>query len=135
MNVGFARLAARMPCIARRWLAILPPPVASLIDQSTWETWANGPNFIGSAYLDPVYDPDVLYVSFGPAWVNIDWLTIKTGDRIQIRSPDDATLYQDWVATEEFVEAYPGGHVAVGGGGPLIGLTRLTPVEVVLTPV
>jgi hypothetical protein len=132
MNVAFARLAARAPCIARRWLAILPPPVTDKVDHVVWDSWAHGPSFVGSTVNDPVYDPDTLYVSYGPGWVNIDWPTLVVGQHIQIKSPDGSILYQDWVATDVFVVAGAGGHVAVAGaGGPLQGLSEGTPIQCV----
>lgn len=132
MDVGLARLAAKAPCTIRRWFATLPPAVPNKVDLVTWDSWVHGPSFVGSTVNDPVYDPDTLYVSYGPGWVNIDWPTLVVGQRIQIKSPDGTTLFQDWVATAAFIVSGVGGHVAVAGaGGPLIGLSEGTPIQCV----
>ena len=36
---------------------------ASKTDQSIWDSWVHGPGLIGSTQLDPVTNPDTLYVS------------------------------------------------------------------------
>jgi hypothetical protein len=111
---------------------VVPPAPTILMDLVTWDSWAHGPNLIGSTYNDPVNPTDTLYISFGSAWVNIDWTKMQVGQRIQIWSTDGVTRYQDWTATAAFIAADPGGHVDVSMFDPAsVGLSAGTPIQCV----
>jgi hypothetical protein len=97
------------------------PGTVTKVDQTTWDTWAGPPGVVGATSLNAVNPSDVLYVSYGPLWVNIDWTKVKAGDKIQIKTPDGVTLQQDWTASAAFIPQAPGGHVAVSSvAGPFI---------------
>jgi hypothetical protein len=133
LDTGKFRMTAEPRVGQPPTIEVVPPPVPTeKVDLVTWASWAHGPSFIGSTYLDPVYADDVLYVSYGPGWVNIDWTKLQVGQRIQIRSTDGTTILQDWTAIESFVVADPGGHVHVNAfKTDSVGLSEGTPIQCV----
>jgi|SRR4029077_7106415 len=164
MDPGLARLTRRLPATTRRWLGAPPgynffpwqgqnvdsprgvtgtsdvgpplvPPIVTKTDISVWDTWTAGPGLIGSTYNVPLYHDDVLYVSYGSAWVNIVWTSIKVGDIFQIKSQDGTRLFVEYAATTGFSPGGSGGSVSVSStGGPLDSPGVGTTVQVVLTP-
>ena len=107
--------------------------VVTKSDTAISGSWAWGANYIGETLTGAPAPVDVLYVSYGTMWVNIVWPTVKAGANIQIWSQDGATFYQNWTATGDFIVADPGGHVAVAGGTPLIGIQATFGVLVKVT--